>query len=128
MKYIVIEAINNGDQFEKEFDDLTEARNYADDTWKHLTMTEKAETSVLVLESANPDEDAPDHYDGAIIIDMNKWYAVMADAEDFEWGFGSHILSEAKEMCKSGNYYSVAVIDEGCDPVCVAEYINGIDF
>lgn len=53
----------------------------------------------------------------------NIWYAVMADADDNDWGYGSHDLSEAIEMVqqyrRNGGY--IAVIDETCDPVCVDE-------
>ena len=52
---------------------------------------------------------------------MAKWYAVMADREDNDWGYGSHDLSEAKQMLKDAEYEDgyIAVIEMGNDPVCV---------
>lgn len=54
--------------------------------------------------------------------DRDKWYAVMKDREDTDWGYGSYDLDEAIEMAKvysPGSY--IAVIDETGDPVCVDE-------
>ncbi|WP_303025432.1 hypothetical protein [Anaerotignum lactatifermentans] len=54
---------------------------------------------------------------------MKKWYAVMKDNDDTDWGFGSFDLDEAMDMVKpyivDGGY--IAVIDEGADPVCIDE-------
>ena len=56
---------------------------------------------------------------------MAKWYAVMMDREDNDWGYGSHDLEEAKTMCKSQKAEHpdayIAVIEEGDDPVCIDE-------
>lgn len=52
-----------------------------------------------------------------------KWYAVMTDAEDNDWGYGSSDYDEAVKMVQpfvaDGGY--IAVIDDGDDPVCVEE-------
>ena len=54
---------------------------------------------------------------------MKKWYAVMKDAEDTDWGYGSHNYEEAVSMVQKylpdGGY--IAVIDEDGDPVCIDE-------
>lgn len=54
---------------------------------------------------------------------MKKWYAVMKDNDDTDWGFGSFDLDEAMDMVKpyivDGGY--IAVIDDGNDPVCINE-------
>ena len=51
---------------------------------------------------------------------MNTWYAVMADREDNDWGYGSHDLAEAKQMLKDAEYTDgyIAVIE---NDVCVEE-------
>ncbi len=51
---------------------------------------------------------------------MNTWYAVMADREDSDWGYGSHDLSEAKQMLKDAEYEDgyIAVIE---NDVCIEE-------
>ena len=51
---------------------------------------------------------------------MKKWYAVMADREDSDWGYGSHDLSEAKQMLKDAEYEDgyIAVIE---NDVCIEE-------
>ena len=51
---------------------------------------------------------------------MAKWYAVMRDKEDNDWGYGSHDLIEAKQMLKDAEY------EEGCiavieNDVCIEE-------
>lgn len=49
----------------------------------------------------------------------NLWYAVMADREDDDWGYGSHDLGKAKQMCKAeGETAYIAVID---GTVCIQE-------
>ena len=51
---------------------------------------------------------------------MAKWYAVMADREDSDWGYGSHDLSEAKQMLKDAESEDgyIAVIE---NDVCIEE-------
>ena len=67
MKYIVMDY-SDGDYFTEEFEDKEEAIREADGQWEHLTRCEqKRRTAFYVLESINPDEDAPDHYDGDIV-------------------------------------------------------------
>lgn len=54
---------------------------------------------------------------------MKTWYAVMRDAEDNDWGYGSENYDEAVEMVHpyiaDGGY--IAVIEDDGDPVCVEE-------
>ena len=54
----------------------------------------------------------------------NYWYAVMADAEDQDWGTGSYDYNEAVNMVQQyiqdGGY--IAVIEESeNDSICVDE-------
>ena len=54
---------------------------------------------------------------------MKKWYAVMTDSIDGDWGYGSYDYDEAVKMVQpyipDGGY--IAVIDEDGDPICVEE-------
>lgn len=69
MKYILMDE-KNGDLFYKEFETAEEAIKQADIEWNHLTDKEKENRKAfLVLESVNPDEEAPDHFDGNPIKD-----------------------------------------------------------
>ena len=55
-----------------------------------------------------------------------KWYAVMRDREDGDWGYGSYDIDEAKQMLteeESPEAY-IAVIAEGENPVCVDEILR----
>ena len=51
---------------------------------------------------------------------MTKWYAVMSDREDSDWGYGSHDIAEAKQMLKGAEYEDgyIAVIE---NDVCIEE-------
>lgn len=52
------------------------------------------------------------------------WYAVLADREDNDWGYGSDSLNEAKEMSKDmgqESYIAVIDVDNENDPLCIAE-------
>ena len=56
----------------------------------------------------------------------NKWYAVMKDRDDNDWGYGSADRDEAERMvvnmAEIGNRDGyIAVIEEGDDPICVEE-------
>ena len=60
-----------------------------------------------------------------------KWYAVERDAEDNDWGYGSHNYYEAVKMArdlKSEGWENaqIAVIEEGDDPVCT-DVIKGTE-
>ena len=67
MKYIVMD-FKNGDFFTDEFDNKEEALQEAEEQWNQLTeCDQKRRTAFYVLESVNPDEEAPDHYDGDIV-------------------------------------------------------------
>lgn len=68
MKYIVMDQIMNGDLFTEEFDTVDEALEYGEAEWEHLSKVDKnRRTSYILLESANPDEDAENHLDGDIV-------------------------------------------------------------
>lgn len=66
MRYIVIDERRNGtgDLFSTEFDSLFDAMDYAEGEWNHLTDSEKEQRTVRVLNSANPDEESENHFDG----------------------------------------------------------------
>ena len=51
---------------------------------------------------------------------MATWYAVMADREDNDWGYGSYDLNEAKQMLKDAECTDgyIAVIE---NDVCIEE-------
>ena len=70
MKYLYICGTAN-DQKVVESDDLDKLIAMANSDW-HCMCDEdrKRTTSMYVLESANPDEDAPDHYDGEVMYDL----------------------------------------------------------
>lgn len=54
--------------FTDEFDTKEEVLQEAGEQWGQLTEHDQQHrTAFYVLESINPDEDAPDHYDGEII-------------------------------------------------------------
>ena len=68
MKYIVMDQIMNGDLFTEEFDTVDEALEYGEAEWEHLSEVDKdRRESFILLESANPDEDAENHLDGDIV-------------------------------------------------------------
>ena len=58
---------------------------------------------------------------------MKKWYAVMKDTEETDWGYGSYNKREAakmvRKMRKDGDDEAyIAVIDEsGNEPMCIDE-------
>lgn len=67
MKYIIMDYVG-GDCFTTEFESKEEALQEADGQWEHLTRyDQKRRTEFYVLESVNPDEEAPNHYDGYIV-------------------------------------------------------------
>lgn len=51
---------------------------------------------------------------------MKKWYAVLSDADDNDWGTGSHCFGTAKRMLADAGYEDgrIAVINIENDPVC----------
>ena len=70
MKYIVIDE-KNGDMFASEHDNRQDAITAAKDEWSRLSDHDKKHRiAFYVLESVNPNEDALDHFDGDIILDM----------------------------------------------------------
>lgn len=66
MKYIVIDQRKDGtgDIFTTECSNAPEAIQEARKEWEHLTGDERKARVIYVLESVNPDENAPDHFDG----------------------------------------------------------------
>ena len=75
MRYIVINQ-TKVDWFTKEFDDRDEAIKAAEFWFDRLTRAEKRDrVGFYVLESVNPDEEAEDHYDGNIIMDLQEEWA-----------------------------------------------------
>ena len=67
MKYIIMD-FKDGDFFTDEFSSKKEALQEAEEQWEQLTEhDQQRRTAFYVLESINPDEEAPDHYDGDIV-------------------------------------------------------------
>ena len=67
MKYIIID-VKKGDMFNKEFDNKAEALKQAEIDFSYLTKADiKEREAFYVLESANPDEEAENHYDGEVV-------------------------------------------------------------
>ena len=53
---------------------------------------------------------------------MALWYAVMTDAEDNDWGYGSENIIVAKAKAQNcGDEAYIVVIENGKDPVAVDE-------
>ena len=53
---------------------------------------------------------------------MALWYAVMQDAEDNDWGYGSENIIVAKAKAQNcGDEAYIVVIENGKDPVAVDE-------
>lgn len=84
---------------------------------------ESAEKALAEYEEQDKRDDiyVPDFYE---IIEKGLWYAVLEDVEDNDWSDGSYNLSEAINMAKRLKEEgfpnaSIAVIDEGSDPICV---------
>lgn len=69
MKYIIFDERDNGNYFTEEYDNKEEAIREAEkELDKYTTDEEKRHTvAFYVLESANPDEDAVDHFDGNLV-------------------------------------------------------------
>ena len=68
MKYVLIDWVRDGDMFTEEFETAEKAVESASYEWEHLSESDKNRRSdFYVLESANPDEDAEDHFDGNIV-------------------------------------------------------------
>ena len=67
MKYILIDQTKT-DCFDEEFETAEEAVKRGEREWDYLTEREKeAREAFYILESANPDPEAEDHYDGDYI-------------------------------------------------------------
>lgn len=67
MKYIVIDDCGT-DIYDSEFENKEEAIKEAEYKFNHMTPGDKKRTKELyVLESANPDPDAENHFDGDIV-------------------------------------------------------------
>lgn len=103
MKYIVITEKGN-DIFDKEFDNYQKAIDEAREDWKRMSKADQKNTKAFyVLESVNPDEEAEDHFDGDIVLNVKYecWYAITNDNEDY--GTGSFDKAEAVKMCQESN-------------------------
>ena len=101
MKYIVVVELKHGviDTNLLETDDLKEAFEKLYDTWHYLTTNERKNLeSLMILESWNPDEDAPDHYDGNPVLDCTRAYR-PADRYADSW-YGGEVDYEYVEECQ----------------------------
>lgn len=66
-KYIFIEG-QKGSEWPQEFNTKEEAIKVADYSWNHREEADRQATEyAYILESVNPDEETPDHFDGDII-------------------------------------------------------------
>lgn len=69
MRYIVIDDVGV-DFFAQEFNTKKEAIDYAEYEWSCMSeYDKKRRDAYFVIESINPDVEAPDHYDGTLIWD-----------------------------------------------------------
>lgn len=107
------------------------ARNLHEKKWKSserdairdeffLTEEEADATAEILIELEKSDRKSEEEK-----MSDRKWYAVMRDREDDDWGYGSYDIDEAKRMCldqESPEAY-IAVIAEGENPVCVDEIL-----
>ena len=66
MKYVIVDERDNGQGFYEEYDSREKAIQEADKEWNRYTTAEEKRhtTAFYILESVNPDEDAPNHFDG----------------------------------------------------------------
>lgn len=63
-RFIYIEGMK-GSEWPEEYNTLEEALKAGDYNWSHKCEADKkALDYAYILESVNPDEEAPDHYDG----------------------------------------------------------------
>lgn len=70
MKYVFIDERTNN-YYNKDFDSLDEAISTADTDFAHLTDREKSKVIFFgIIESQNPDEEAPDHCDGNVVYQL----------------------------------------------------------
>ena len=91
--YIVVEGNRNdsGDIWNEDYTSLADAHRNANNSWNHLTDAEKKQKTVYILESANPDPDAPDHMDGNVIWEDGK------DLDAAESTDNERVISEWQE-------------------------------
>ena len=121
MKYVVVDdrtKFGKADIFVDEFESQEEAISWAEEMWNHKTTEEMDKCEYYVLESANPNEESEDHFDGDIVW-MPTWYAVLMDEEDNDWGTGSHDKGTARDIAIWMGAKYVATIADGRDPICV---------
>lgn len=94
MKYIVLDQRAH-EGFTKEFDSKEAAIAECRNQWNCLTAADKKDVEFFgVIESVNPDEEAENHMDGDVVIDMGIWFAAQRDSED-DWGTGAYTIEEA---------------------------------
>lgn len=67
MRYVLIDEVGM-DVFNKEFENKEEAMKKAELEWEKLSdYDKKRRTAFYLFESANPDEEAENHFDGDVI-------------------------------------------------------------
>ena len=104
----------------------------------HLTMTKRAQafydcTDPITIEEIETDDGylynvsgvlerdcmTEDELNAALESMSAYWYAVLEDADDNDWGYGSFDYEEAIKMARAiGKDARIAVICEGEDPIC----------
>lgn len=50
-----------------------------------------------------------------------KWYAILMDDDDNDWGTGSYNFEEAIEKATYMGAKKIAIIEMGPDPICIEE-------
>ena len=116
MVYKVIQIRDNGDEFISfDTENKEEAINQAKGEWELLCDYDRKHNKIEVR--AYADDDSSD-YD---TVEWRPWYAVLMDADDNDWGTGSHDRDEAMGMAIRMGAERIAVIEEGDDPICVEE-------
>lgn len=124
MKYIKVEK-SGMDIFTAEYWDKDKAISAVSREWDGMTKYDQDRTEdFYVLEKDDQaDEEDEDYLDGNIVFTIKKggemapWYAVVTNS-NYDWGYGSFDLDEAKKMANGCMY---AVIDVIVNDVCEKE-------
>ena len=110
------------------WDDFTLGENDKPENWEQMKANATdAIDSYIATNQLNrwEDEEQIIAYSESLAEDwithgIVKWYAVLRDQDDNDWGTGSYDYDTAIEMAKAyGEEARIAVIQEGSDPVCI---------
>lgn len=53
-----------------------------------------------------------------------KWYAVMMDDEDIDWGTGSYNKNEALKMLHRMEADHIDIVEDNDDPICIGVVLS----